>query len=162
MKTKTTITELTHDDLVTFLSGAFYGNNYFSVDYEEAIEHNESDCLEDIMAKILLHEGFIKVIDHRAEGDVYGQLNHEIDPEDEYESVTYFVGYDDIKRGFERAADGLFNAGENSEYINWRDMTIGCARRSFDAFVMCEDGDFDADAAECLLQIILFDEIIYG
>lgn len=159
MKTKTTITELTHDDLVELFSTALTGSSYLSADYEESIEYDEEDCFEDILANILLHDGSIKVTDYYADGRVYGSLPHEID---EGEDVTYFVTYDDIKRGLERAADGLFNAGENSKYVNWRDMALGFARRSFDAFVMYEDGGFDADAAACLLQIILFGEIIYG
>lgn len=155
MKTKTTITELTHDDLVDLFSTALSGSSYLSADYEESIEHDEKDCFEDILANILLHEGSIKVTDYYAEGEFYGSLPHEID---EDENVTYFVTYDDIKRGLERASDGTFNAGNDK----WTEQTKRSARVSFDSFMDEDTCDFDLVSADILMQIILFDEIIYG
>ena len=155
MKTKTTITELTHDDLVDLFSTALTGSSYLGADYEESIEYNEDACFEDILANILLHEGSIKVTDYYAEGEVYGSLPHEID---EDENVTYFVTYDDIKRGLERAADGTFNAGNDK----WTEQTKRSARVSFDSFMDEDTCDFDLVRADILMQIILFDEIIYG
>ena len=156
MKTKTTITELTHDDLVELFSTALSGSSYLGADYEESIEYNEDACLEDILANILLHGGCIKVNDYYSEGDVYGELPHELDEEDE--CTTYFVTYDDIKRGLERAADGTFNAGNDK----WTEQTKRSARVSFDSFVDEDRCDFDLVRADILMQIILFDEIIYG
>lgn len=156
MKTKTTITELTHDDLVELFSTALSGSPYLGADYEESIEHNEKDCFEDILANILLHGGCIKVNDYYSEGDVYGELPHELDEENE--CTTYFVTYDDIKRGLERAADGTFNAGNDK----WTENTKRSARVSFDSFMNEEACDFDLVRADILMQIILFDEIIYG
>ena len=125
MKTKTTITELSHDDLVNLFSTALYGSSYLVAEDEgqsECDENGEDDCLEDILANILLHGGSIKVTDYYADGCVHGSLPHEID-EDE-ENVTYFVTYDDIKRGLERAADGTFNAGNDE----WTEQTKRSAR----------------------------------
>ena len=155
MKTKTTITELSHDDLVTLFSTALYGSTYLGADYDEAIEHNERDCFEDILANILLHGGCIKVNDYYSEGDVYGELPHELDEENE--CTTYFVTYDDIKRGLERAADGTFYAGNDK----WTKQTKRSARVSFDSFMDEDSCEFDLVRAEILMQIILFDEIIY-
>lgn len=156
MKTKTTITELTHDDLVELFSTALSGSSYLGADYEESIEHDEKDCFEDILANILLHGGCIKVNDYYSEGDVYGELPHELDEEDE--CTTYFVTYDDIKRGLERAADGTFNAGNDE----WTKQTKRSARVSFDSFMDEDSCEFDLVRADILMQIILFDEIIYG
>lgn len=156
MKTKTTITELTHDDLVELFSTALTGSSYLGADYEESIEHDEKDCFEDILANILLHGGCIKVNDYYSEGDVYGELPHELDEENE--CTTYFVTYDDIKRGLERAADGTFNAGNDK----WTEQTKRSARVSFGSFMNEEACDFDLVRADILMQIILFDEIIYG
>lgn len=159
MKTKTTITELTHDDLVYLFSTALTGSPYLVAEYEgpsECDENGEDDCFEDILANILLHGGCIKVSDHYSEGDIYGELPYELDEENG--CTTYFVTYDDIKRGLERAADGTFNAGDDE----WTEQTKRSARVSFDSF-MDEDGcDFDLVRADILMQIILFDEIIYG
>lgn len=152
MKTKTTITELTHNDLVELFSTALTGSSYLMADYDESTEYDEDDCFEDILANILLHGGSIKVTDYHAEGEVYGSLPHEID---EDENVTYFVTYDDIKRGLERAADGTFNAGNDK----W---TKRSARVSFDSFMDEDSCQFDLGGADILMQIILFDEIIYG
>ena len=156
MKTKTTITELTHDDLVELFSTALSGSSYLGADYEESIEYNEDACLEDILANILLHGGCIKVNDYYSEGDVYGELPHELDEENE--CTTYFVTYDDIKRGLERAADGTFNAGNDK----WTKQTKRSAKVSFDSFMDEDRCDFDLVRADILMQIILFDEIIYG
>ena len=156
MKTKTTITELTHDDLVELFSTALTGSSYLGADYEESIEHDEKDCFEDILANILLHGGCIKVNDYYSEGDVYGELPHELDEENE--CTTYYVTYDDIKKGLERAADGTFNAGNDK----WTEQTKRSARASFDSFMNEDACDFDLVRADILMQIILFDEIIYG
>lgn len=156
MKTKTTITELSHDDLVELFSTALSGSSYLGADYEKSIEHDEKDCFEDILANILLHGGCIKVNDYYSEGDVYGELPHELDEENE--CTTYFVTYDDIKRGLEKAADGTFNAGNDK----WTEQTKRSARVSFDSFMDEDRCDFDLVSADILMQIILFDEIIYG
>lgn len=156
MKTKTTITELTHDDLVELFSTALSGSSYLGADYEESIEYNEDACFEDVLANILLHGGSIKVNDYYSEGDVYGELPHELDEEDE--CTTYFVTYDDIKRGLERAADGTFNAGNDK----WTEQTKRSAKVSFDSFMDEDRCDFDLVRADILMQIIIFDEIIYG
>lgn len=156
MKTKTTITELTHDDLVELFSTALSGSSYLGADYEESIEYNEDACFEDILANILLHGGCIKVNDYYSEGDVYGELPHELDEDNE--CTTYFVTYDDIKRGLERAADGTSNAGNDK----WTKQTKRSAKVSFDSFMDEDRCDFDLVRADILMQIILFDEIIYG
>lgn len=155
MKTKTTITELTHDDLVNLFSTALYGSSYLGADYEESVEHDEKDCFEDILANILLHDDSIMITDYYAEGCVYGSLPHGID---EDENVTYLVTYDDIKRGLERASDGTFNAGDDE----WTERTKRSAKVSFDSFIDEDACDFDLVRADILMQIILFDEIIYG
>lgn len=156
MKTKTTITELTHDDLVELFSTALSWSSYLGADYEESIEHDEKDCFEDILANILLHGGCVKFNDYYSKGDVYGELPHELDEENE--CTTYFVTYDDIKQGLEKAADGTFKGG-NDEY---RANELAFARNAYDAFVNYDNCVFDSVYADALMQIILFDEIIYG
>lgn len=161
---KTTITDLTQEDLVNLLSSAFYGSNYLSADYEEAIEYDEDDCYEDIMAKILLNSGKIMVTDHYAEdGEVYGNLACKVDEdEDGCLTTTYFVTLDDIVAGLTKAANGTFNVGENDEFQpDWRERNIEFAKRSFNAFAF-DEREWDLTTADCLMQIILFNEIVYG
>lgn len=161
-ETKTTITEITHDDLVNLFSTALYGSSYLSVDYtiedKKSVEVSDDDCYEDIIAKILLSGKSIEVTDDYAEGCSYGSLPYRFqDKDDDDSSVIYRIALDDIKLGLEKAADGTFNAGDDK----WTKQTKSSARKSFESF-MDEDYDFDLVRADILMQIILFDEIIYG
>ena len=157
MKTKTTIEDLTQEDLVNLFSTAFYGSTYLSVEYEEAIEYDEDDCHEDIIAKILLNGGSVRVTDAYADGVHYGNLKYEYN--EDYDA-TYTVTLEDIKRGLERAANGTFNTRKDvSRDFAERNMIF--AKRSFNAFAY-DESEWDAITADCLMQIILFDEIIYG
>lgn len=163
MKTKTTITELSHNDLVDLFSTALSGSSYLSADY--TIEDRKSvyvpdyACYEDIIAKILLSGKSVEVTDDYAEGCSYGSLPYKFyDKDDDDSSVIYFVNLESIKRGLERAADGTFNAGDDE----WTERTKRSARVSFDSFMDEDRCDFDLVRADILMQIILFDEIIYG
>ena len=157
MKTNTFINEITQEDLVDLFSTAFYGSSYLSVEYEEAIEYNEEDCHEDIIAKILLNGGSVRVTDAYADGCHYGNLKYEYN--EDYDA-TYTVTLEDIKRGLERAANGTFNTRKDvSRDFGERNMMF--AKRSFNAFAY-DESEWDAITADCLMQIILFDEIVYG
>lgn len=157
MKTQLTITELTKEDLVNLFSTAFYGSNYLSADYEETIEYNEEDCHEEILAEILLHGGAIKVTDSYADGCHYGNLKYQYN--EDYDA-TYYVTLEDIKKGLEKAANGTFNLRQEVS-ADFADGNKEFARRSFNAFAF-DEREWDALTADCLMQIILFDEIVYG
>jgi hypothetical protein len=163
MKTKTTITEITHGDLVNLFSTALYGSSYLSADYtiedRKSVDVSDGDCYEDIIAKILLSGKSVEVTDYYAEGCSYGSLPYKFqDKDDDDSSVIYFVNLESIKRGLEKAADGTFNAGDNE----WTEQSKKSARVSFDSFMDEDACDFDLVRADILMQIILFDEIIYG
>lgn len=163
MKTKITITELSHNDLVDLFSTALYGSSYLSADYtiedRKSVDISDDDCYEDIIAKILLSGKNIEVTDNYAEGCSYGSLPYRFqDKDDDDSSVIYRVTLEDIIRGLEKASDGTFNAGNDE----WTERTKKSARVSFDSFMDEDRGDFDLVRADILMQIILFDEIIYG
>lgn len=161
MKTQVTITEITQEDLVNLFSTALYNSGRFTADVDESIEYDEEDSIEDIFARILLNGGKINVTDHYAEGAVYGDLQCYADNGEE-EYVTYFVTLEDVKIGLERAASGTFKAGENDDFMpDWRDRNISFAWRSFNAFAN-DESEWDWVTADCLMQIILFNEIVYG
>ena len=158
MKTQTKITELTKEDLSDLFSTALYGSNYLSADYDDTDDCDE-DCYEDTMAMILLNGGTIRVTDGYADGCHYGELPYQFN--EDYDA-TYTLRLEDIIKGLERAANGTFNAGENDEVIpDWKDRNIAFAKRSFEAMAWNER-EWDALTADCLMQIILFNEIIYG
>ena len=157
MKTQTKITELTKEDLVDLFSTAFYGSNYLSVEYDESIEYDEDDCHEDIIANILLNGGAVKVTDSYADGCHYGNLQYQFN--EDYDA-TYTLRLEDIIKGLERAANGTFNLRQDVG-ADYADRNREFAKRSFEAFAWNEK-DWDAVTADCLMQIILFDEIVYG
>ena len=156
MKIKTTIEELTKEDLVDLFSTAFYGSTYLCAGYDEPVEDND-DCYEETMAKILLNGGAIKVTDTYADGCHYGNLRYEYN--EDYDA-TYYVRYMDIINGLERAINGTFNARKDVG-ADFAERNIAFARWSFNAFAY-DERDWDALTADCLMQIILFNEIIYG
>lgn len=147
------IEDITHDDLVNLFSTALYGSTYLDADYPEGDYYNpEDDCYEDRIAKALLTGREIDVIDTYAEGCVHGNLPHKID--EETEDVSYKITLADIKKGLEKAGSGKFK-------INF-DGEEEFARKAFEAFVDDDATDFDIVYADCLMQIIVFNEIIYG
>ena len=157
VETKIAITDITQDDLVNLFSTALYGSYYLGADYPNICKFDHDDCYEDRLAKTLLNGGSIDIIDGYAEGCVYGNLPHEFekdeDVEEGYESVRYKVTLEDVRKGLEKAGSGKFK-------INF-DGEEDFARRAFTAFVN-EDGNFDLIYADCLMQIIVFGELIYG
>lgn len=156
MKTQTIISELTHDDLVNLFSTSLYGSSYLSSNYEDdvKVDKNDDDCYEDVLAKILLNGGKVKITDYYAEGCDYGNLPYEMDEDD---NITYDVTLEDIKKGLAQAANGTFNSQSEDFVEDERRF----ARKAFDSF-LSEACDFDLTYADCLMQIILFNEIIYG
>lgn len=158
MKTDVKIKEITQEDLVNLFSTAFYSSHHFEAWYDHFtdIERDEDDCYEDVMAKILLNHGRICVTDRIAEdGEVYGNLSCEVKENEDYDDVlntTYFLTLDDVVRGLERAASGAFKANDEDDIL--------CAQKSFHSFAY-DDRYWDAVRADILMQIILFDEIVY-
>ena len=164
MKTKTTISEITHEDLVNLFSTALYSSNYLGANYDKHPDLEDCECFEDKLAKSLLNGRSIRFIDYCANGEVHGNLPHEIVEDDSFmslgDNVTYFITLDEVKRGLENCANGTFNTRTDvSEDFAMRNAIF--AKKSFNAFLM-EDLDFDYYTADCLMQVILFDEIVYG
>ena len=159
MKTKTTITELNQEDLVDLLCTATYGSNWLEcyAHDKEGVEITEQDCLEDVWAKCLLAGKEISCIDHYAEGEIYGDKKKASVSEDEEESVCYLITLDDIMKGLQASADGTFHIGYgdgNSERA-W-------LKECFDHFADQDRMEMDQPEAEALMQVIMFNELIYG
>lgn len=155
MKTKTTITELNQEDLVDLLCTATYGSNWLDCfsRVRTGVEVKEDDCMEDIWAKALLAGHPIECTDYYAEGESYGTLPRTMD---ENENVTYQVTLEDIMKGLQACADGTFKIGygDGNAERAW-------LRECFEHFVDRE-GDMDQPEAEALMQVIMFNELIYG
>lgn len=150
MKTKTIITEITHEDIVNLLSTGLYGSQFLGVDYSvgdyrKIPNPDEYDCIEDKCAKLLLNGKSIVIYDMYAEDeeDFHGELYHSWDSDNE--TMDYTVKLSDIKKGIEKAID---NGGWDAE----------CA---FD-LINDDSCNLDLNEAENLLQIITFGKAIYG
>lgn len=156
MKTRTTITDVTHDDIVTLLSTAFDYSQYFTLDFDDAAYQKalqENDCVEDVCARMLLNGGSIKICDKCAEdeNDFNGNLPHSWD--DEYGTMDYVVTLKDIVSGLRKCVDGRFKANDDDEIPYMRKCMV---------HYMCDQYDFDAGEAEDIIQVIVFGNIIYG
>jgi hypothetical protein len=150
MKTKTTITEITHDDIVNLLSTGLYGSQFLGVDYSiedyrKIPNPDEYDCIEDKCAKLLLNGKSIVIYDMYAEDeeDFHGKLYHSWDSDNA--TMDYTITLSDIKKGLQKALD---NGGWDAK----------CA---FD-LINDDSCGLDLTEAENLLQIITFGEAIYG
>lgn len=142
---------------MNLLTTALYDSTYLSADYDEAIEYDEDDCHEEILANILLNGGAIKISDYIADGCHYGDLRYQFN--EDYDA-TYFVRYIDILNGLEKAANGTFNLREDVG-ADYADRNEAFAQRSFFAFAN-DTREWDQTTADCLMQVILFNEIVYG
>lgn len=161
MKTKTTIVEIYHEDIVNLLSTALYGSDFFGIDYDsneyrKLPEPNENDTIEDMCAKLLLNGKHVTIRDIYAEDeeDFHGGLHHEWDSE--YEEMEYTVSLADIKRGLQKCLDGTFkkNDGCGDE--------VGYIKMCMTNYMDSESFDFDLPQAESIMQIIVFGQLIYG
>lgn len=142
MKTKTTVQEVTYDELVNLFSTAMLGNYRWSIDYDD--ERWNEDTLEGSVAAALLGGDTIFVYDNDADGDAYGVLPHF---QQDDGSVRYNVMLCDIMKGVENIMDS-----EESHL-----KKIVCEWTTPD-----ESGDMDIMDADALLQFIVFGELIYG
>ena len=151
MKTKTTITDITQEDLVNLLSTATCSSDWLGIrrkkgTYKGTELEDEEDCLEDTWAKVLLAGKALSAYDFYAEDeeDFYGNLPHEWSKEKQ--AMRYDLTLKDIEKGLIKCLDKL------------GDYERGCVTRYID----CENSDFDAADAEDIMQVVLFGKIIYG
>ena len=149
MEVKTTITNITHDDLVNLFSTATYGSYYLDCGvpkgfYKGTELEDENDCREDKWAKVLLAGKHIYVYDYYAEDadEFYGNLPHHWSAN--RECMIYELTLDDIKKAVEK----LSCAGTHEK--KWVQDWIN------------EGNDFDLIEADALMQCIVFGKYIYG
>lgn len=156
-KVKVVSVSLTHEDLVSLFSTALYGNDILECSYNKSdypnIQFEETDCYEDVIAKILLGGGEVTIIDNEgAESDAndicyYGKKSKNWQStgiiegngwRGKYYSPTYKINLQNVIKGI-KTTEGYKLAEE---------------------LLINEEGDFYT--AFNLLQIIVFGEEIYG
>ena len=159
LKNNVEIIDITHEDLVNLFSTALYGSSYLSAEYDKDFynsipkDKKEGDCFEDHIADVLLNGGEIYIYDTYSEGEVYSKNGERI--KEEYggeEYAQYTLTLTDIIEGLQRAANGTYKTNNDTKYI----------RHCFDEFAEDDCYDLDLTDADALMQVITFNELIYG
>lgn len=157
MKITSTITDITKDDLVNLFSTALYGSTWLSASYDShyyfsRCDCRQDECFEDKLASILLRGGEIELHDGFAEeaDEYYGDVCEHV-WDDEFTCMTYKVNLQRIMDGIKAALDGTFVC--HCDEYEW-------ARRAANGMV-ADDGSWDITDAELLMQIIMFNEVVY-
>ena len=159
LKNNVEIIDITHEDLVNLFSTALYGSSYLSAEYDKDFynsipkDKKEGDCFEDHLADVLLNGGEIYIYDAYSEGEVYsdnGELIKEEYSDEEY--AQYTLTLTDIIEGLQRAANGTYKTNNDTKFI----------RHCFNEFAEDDCCDLDLTDADALMQVITFNELIYG
>ena len=147
MERNVTISNITHEDLVNLFSTATYGSSWLCICKKDNVSdlEKEDDCREDVWAKALLNGRSIEVRDYYAEGSTYGDLPHHVD-NDDCECGVYTLTLKDVIKGLEKCAS------HKEEWV----------RKCFNDLCDEDSVDLDLPEAECLMQVIVFGEEIYG
>ena len=158
LKNNVEIIDITHEDLVNLFSTALYGSSYLSAEYDKDFynsipkDKKEGDCQEDHIADVLLNGGEIYIYDAYSEGEVYSKNGELIKDEyDDEEYAQYTLTLTDIIEGLQRAANGTYKTNNDTKFI----------RQCFNEFAD-DCYDLDLTDADALMQIITFNELIYG
>ena len=159
IKNNVEIIDITHEDLVNLFSTALLGSSYLSAEYNKEFyssiptNKRDGDRFEDKIADVLLNGGEIYIYDCYSEGEVYNSKGVII--KEEYgndESAQYTLTLTDVIEGLQRAANGTYKTNDDTKFL----------RNCFNEFVDDDCGDFDLIDADALMQIITFNELIYG
>jgi hypothetical protein len=138
MKTKITVTEINHDELVDLLSTALYDSSWFGANYNrdiyEKLENTTGECFEDKLADMLLAGHQITIIDYEADGESYSSKCTKITADGD---AVYKVGLEDF-------------------------LKVASTKTGFKLLSEVLDGTGDYYTADAFLQRVVFGEEIYG
>lgn len=157
MKINAKVNEITHEELVNLFSTAFFGSYNFSVAYDETKYRHLfkfGDCIEDKLARIVLNKGSFIVYDTNSEkGDEpYGNLQFFYN--EAYDWIGYRVTINAIRKGINAILNSTCKCSDDDyRYILMRHVID---------FMDADNGHFDLTSADAIMQVILFNEVIYG
>ena len=138
MKTKITVTEINHEELVDLLSTALYDSSWFGADYDRdtynKLENTTGECFEDKLADMLLSGHQITITDYEAEGESYSSKCTKITADGD---AVYKVGLEDF-------------------------LKVASTKTGFKLLSEVLDGTGDYYTADAFLQRVVFGEEIYG
>ena len=151
------VTEVSVDEIADFLETATLGHIDICYDYDEDEHFKELEKRGMIVnemyscdrAAVMLHSGgTIKLVDIESEGEHYWKLPYKVNSDNDTE---YFITIKDFKEGIERALNGTYFLTSLDE----KNSVMDAARNVI-------NGEYDSYDAFLVLQIIMFNEIIYG
>ena len=138
MKTKITVTEINHEELVDLLSTALEGSSWFAASYDktlyESIQETHGYCLEVKLADMLLAGHKITITDYEADGESYSSKCTRITADGD---AVYKVGLEDF-------------------------LKVASTKKGFELLNEVLDGTGDYWTADAFLQRVVFGEEIYG
>lgn len=138
MKTKITVTEINHEELVDLLSTALEGSSWFGASYDsdtyKKLENTTGECFEDKLADMLLSGHQITITDYEAEGESYSSKCTKITADGD---AVYKVGLNDF-------------------------LKVASTKKGFQLLNEVLDGTGDYWTADAFLQRVVFGEEIYG
>jgi hypothetical protein len=138
MKTKITVTEINHEELVDLLSTALYDSSWFGADYDsdtyKKLENTTGECFEDKLADMLLSGHQITITDYEADGESYSSKCTKITADGD---AVYKVGLEDF-------------------------LKVASTKTGFQLLSEVLDGTGDYYTADAFLQRVVFGEEIYG
>ena len=138
MKTKITVTEINHEELVDLLSTALEGSSWFAASYDktlyESIQETHGYCFEDKLADMLLAGHKITITDYEADGESYSSKCTRITADGD---AVYKVGLEDF-------------------------LKVASTKKGFELLNEVLDGTGDYWTADAFLQRVVFGEEIYG
>ena len=138
MKTKITVTEINHEELVDLLSTALEGSNWFGASYDrdtyKKLENTTGECFEDKLADMLLSGHQITITDYEADGESYSSKCTKITADGD---AVYKVGLNDF-------------------------LKVASTKKGFQLLNEVLDGTGDYWTADAFLQRVVFGEEIYG
>lgn len=150
------IINITQEQLLDLLCTATYGSGWLdchvSDEARAKVKIAEEDCSEDVWAKALLAGQQIEAIDYYAEGTKYGPHESYIDDEG---NTHYPLSLEDVQTGLQSALDGTYRVMYGKHERMW-------LHRCVEELLSDELGDLDQTDCEALMQVIMFDEVIYG
>ena len=138
MKTKITVTEINHEELVDLLSTALEGSSWFAASYDktlyESIQETHGYCFEDKLADMMLAGHKITITDYEADGESYSSKCTRITADGD---AVYKVGLEDF-------------------------LKVASTKKGFELLNDVLDGTGDYWTADAFLQRVVFGEEIYG
>lgn len=149
MKAELKVLELTHDELVNILSTATYGSQNLMIDVPNEWKHlNKGKCLEDGWANVLLNGGCLDITDCQSEEE-----------KDNYEAY----GHNYVSTRWEQYEGWNGEWGVVVYRVNLQNFLNGCSTKEGIGYLTeLLSGQGDYYTAYNLMQMILFEEVIYG